>query len=461
MTKRIKAFLFTLLMAFALTGCQNAKQNVSEETRQNEPSAVLNDSTTSPENPTLSEGFSNPVDNTEQEVVSTSNAQLTPAEEAMREYINSLPTFDISQVVSKLPEIPDWKSEASEELYLNAKKNIPEEILEEYNRKVLQGEIENGENLYILYGDNDETITSIFYDKANEQYVMRAALFSQNEYLVVEEFNSSSRTVSKRVYSDTEKISDAKCFVDFSSHDYTLLFTDKRYDLSVVYDENTSELVCLRYYQELGDRIPVSAEDIKDFERILGITGKFYFRVGYKNENSELVSPIILDNGGNISFHLIKNDYGETESYFYSAMKEEQEYWICGDSIYYIKNLIDTASIGYCEVGYVKGSKIEIESRMLDYASFTKIEISQWDGPDTVISAMMGEYLLFGGYEANYCIWEMISDALFIECFAGGNGEFAELTEERLGVDIQDATFYECSNWSEAEKIINESMRER
>lgn len=463
--KKVRVVLLALLMALVVVGCQDAQQNDSAETQNNEKEIA---STEVLENTLRSVESSLQMDTHETEIVSTSipesnteegtSAGETPAEIASKKYETTLPTFDISHIISKLPEIPDWKSAESEMLYFSAKDSVPEEILREYEKRVLQKEIEIGKRLYLAYGE--KTVSSIYYDKENDKYVMQDALFSKNGYLVTEQFDTWKRTLQKEVYSDTGKISDAKCFVDFPE-DYTLLFISKRDNLSVVYDEKNSELVCLQYYQELGDRIPVSTEVIEDFKNMLEIERMFCLRVGYKNANNELVFPIILDNDGNISFHLVKSGKSETESYFSTAIKGDQDYWVCDDSIYCVENLEDSESIGYCDVGYVKASNIAIEEVQIDYSSLTDVEISQWDGWSTGISAVMGEYLLLGGYRANYSIWEMIGDAMFIEYFAGGNSQNEQTVEERVGVDIQETTFYRCPNWTEAEKVISESMRER
>lgn len=413
--KKIKS-LFLVLLLFLLVGCASSRTQQGEETH----SVVVHTSEPGSKNEILDK---------------------------------SVMYFDFS-ILSELTKVPDWHNESSKKDYSDAMSRIPEDILKEYKRKVSQNDIKLGEMMHIIIDDPTEILASVWYSEEEEQYIMNRAWFQEQGHLVVEIFIDKDRTVKKKVYSENGLVDSSTFSVDFS-FPYTLLFTSQNRDCSVVYDEDENEMFCMRYHKE-GNRVSVTDEDIQDFLNVVNgsTTTNRYTHLAYENKKNELVFPIMV----NQEFHLFKVPLDEEiTSYFYDAKKGSEIGIIRNNSIFFLKNIEFAEYIGYCQVSYV--NEIELQKTKLDVSTLSNIEIEQWDGKMTSISASYEELIIMGIYNANYNISDMIEDGLFSQYCTSGNGVQTELIEEELGISFAKGKFYKCPTWREAEEIIKESLK--
>lgn len=459
MMKKILALVLTVVL---LSGCGAAKRESSDQiTEVTEATEVTKTSTE------------------ELNLEETTTAVETIAEKESDSKEIKLANYQVeisAETIESLPPTPDWRSENPIEEFIQGLK-VPEQLCTEYNKKAITGELYEG-RLEVIY--NNIVIANVMYNKELGYYFeYENGLFKDGNILSVEKF-LDQRTISQTGYflgSNDYRHIEFNIDENLSKDPFTFLFAvepyceaDNRNDyyinrynsgFSVYYDPATSSTICLRFGKELGNPITISPYDISEIFKVLNITDSYTYSVGYLDSNKNLVYPVIIENEEGITFQIITEEKDpDFNDLFYNAQKGKNnfDFRIFNGNIYNVENVKNVFLLGsYCYGVWTSEQPI-INKIPVDYTKLKNIEISQWDGGSTDVTATMDDITLFGGYNASYFIRDMIYNKEFEDYIAYQKSTIQSDVEEKMGITFGDEPImYVCPTWDVAEQIIETS----
>ncbi len=176
---------------------------------------------------------------------------------------------------------------------------------------------------------------------------------------------------------------------------------------SICYDQETSEAVCVRFDEEIGERIKISSKDIEEFlDREEAIESHPFLSIGYINNNNELVYPTIIEDESGIRFELLKKSLKSLDEqliYFSSAIINNINFKAYNNNVYIIDDVKRRVNLdvsqGFCYGIWTTG-EAKIKEIPIDYSQLNDIEIEILiyynDKQKIEVCASMGELTIFG-----------------------------------------------------------------
>lgn len=360
------------------------------------------------------------------------------------------------EMFQSLPDVPDWNSTDAYIQFLKGFKPS-DEILKIYNRKKDMDELLSG-YLHLFYQGEDINYIPPYYDGK----FYSSAMFKQNNCLV-RGYQDFDRTI-QMIYSDghSEEVK-----LDIIPEGCTLLTTvsvhEDRYSnflqgFSICYDKENSEIVCVRFDEEIGERVKISSEDIEElfFNKEETIeTDDSFLSIGYINHNNEMVYPTIIEDETGIRFELIKEALKDPEEqliYFSSAIIDDINFKAYNNNVYIIDNV--KRRIGFeVEKGYFYGiwttsGEAKMQEIPIVYSELQDVQILVYDyhrKNELEVCASIGNMTIFG--KDTYMYQGQFKNQKF-RSYLFDEGHVMGLMSGSTSLSLQ------YDNWKEAETTI-------
>lgn len=307
------------------------------------------------------------------------------------------------EMIQELPDIPDWNSADAYISFLEGYKPS-DEILKIYEQKKEADELFAG-YLHIYYQAEEISYIPPYY----EEELYSHAIFKQNDCLVIG--HQADRRITM-TYSDghSEEIG-----LDIIPENCILLTPVSVYEghvseffegFSICYDQVNSEVVCVRFDEEIGKRVKISSDDIEEFlNREEAIESYPFLSIGYINHNNELVYPTIIEDETGIRFELLKEALEvqkEQLIYFSTAIVDNINFKVFNDTVYIIDNVKRRAdfdgSEGFCYGIWTTG-EAKIKKLPINYSQVSDVEIevlSWYDNKEIEVCIFYENIMIFG-----------------------------------------------------------------
>lgn len=175
---------------------------------------------------------------------------------------------------------------------------------------------------------------------------------------------------------------------------------------SICYDQNTSEVVCVRFDEEIGKRVKISSKDLEEFlDREEAVESYPFLSVGYMNDKNELVYPTIIEDETGIRFEILKKAMKTQEEqliYFSSAIVDDINFKVYNNHVYRIDNVKRRIALegskGFCYGIWTTGEE-KIKEIPIDFSCLNDVEVeifNYWDQHEMEVCALMEDMIIFG-----------------------------------------------------------------
>lgn len=230
---------------------------------------------------------------------------------------------------------------------------------------------------------------------------------------------------------------------------------------SICYDQNTSEVVCVRFDEEIGKRVKISSKDLEEFlDREEAVESYPFLSVGYMNDKNELVYPTIIEDETGIRFEILKKAMKTQEEqliYFSSAIVDDINFKVYNNHVYRIDNVKRRIALegskGFCYGIWTTGEE-KIKEIPIDFSCLNDVEVeifNYWDQHEMEVCALMEDMIIFGKdiymYQGQFEI-DKFQSYLFYE----GVGDRGRWGKSSLSLKYD--------NWEEAESTVTQLKKE-
>lgn len=361
------------------------------------------------------------------------------------------------KMFQELPDVPDWESANAYISFLEGYKPS-NKIISEYEQKKKADELLGG-YFYILYQGEE-----INYMPPYEDKLYAWAMFQRADGIV------KGHQVDRKIIMTYPNGENEEITLDIIPEGCVLLTTVSVHEgkyleffegFSICYDQNTSEVVCVRFDEEIGKRVKISSKDLEEFlDREEAVESYPFLSIGYMNDKNELVYPTIIEDETGIRFEILKKAMKTQEEqliYFSSAIVDDINFKVYNNHVYRIDNVKRRINLdgseGFCYGIWTTGEE-KIKEIPIDFSCLNDVEVeifSYGDQHEMEVCALMEDMIIFGKdiymYQGQFEI-DKFQSYLFYE----GVGDRGRWGKSSLSLKYD--------NWEEAESTVTQLKKE-